>query len=196
MCLAGGLAGIAVAAAISLAVPARYYSRAILRAYPCGPKELSCDPRITQLEKDAFSRKTLARVLRLNKLMHIGSPDQSLDQFVAATRKAIRVVPLSSSGGTRDLAVEFQSADPILAQLMTRQLVATLIDANTRVYHSPIPELKGMTLALQAPATLPKTPRGPNYFLFAGVGALGGILLAITAVKIARLRTPPPSPAA
>ncbi len=209
--LAGSMAGILVAAALSFAVPVHYLSHVVVTVTPAeGSVPESAPVQIGNVERYAFSREALASIIQEHNLYPRERAHMPPDDVIDMMRKSISVYPLApASPENQDalkFAVQFDYSDPHVAQEVTSELTSRVIEGNLRmrqrslwissqlnpgsmmggaVSSSSGPSFQFMVLD---PPTLPLRPSGPNRTQFAAVGLFAGLLTGLTLAFALRSR--------
>lgn len=145
-----GLAGLAIAFGISLAIPNRYISTAVLRI-----------PDAASFEREVLSREELARVIDTHHLYFDQRESKSLDQLIAAMRdRDLRVQRIDPPGSVPAVEISFAYPDRFAAQSVMLDLL--------RQYREP------MRIDVLDGPSLPESPMYPNRYVITILGlALG-----------------------
>ena len=208
--LAGSLAGILVAAALSFAVPVHYLSQSFVEVTPAGgTAPQSTSHLMTNVAQDVFSRDSLGSIIQEHNLYPRERARMPLDGVIDTMRRNITLYSLTVASPQNPNAfkftVQFDYPDPHVAQEVNSELTSRLIEGNLRVRQqqlnarstrdslaitsqlNPGPSFQFMVLD---PPTLPRKPSAPNRTQFAAVGLFAGILAGLT---LAILLSPRPA---
>jgi hypothetical protein len=188
--LAGSVAGVLVAAAVSFALPPHYLSQAILMVTP-GDESVPANesvPRVVEgMEQNLYSRDYLASVIHEHNLFWRERLRMPLDDVIAKMRKDISVVPLPrASSGNRDsvtFVIQFDYSDPCVAQQVNEELTSRLIEGglNSKLAtHS--------TFWVPEPPSLPLKPAASNRARITAMGLFAGLLVGVTFAILLRSR--------
>jgi hypothetical protein len=199
--LAGSLAGILVAAAISLAVPVHYLSQSFVEVTPAeGSAPQSARHWMNNVAQDVFSRDSLGSIIQAHNLYPRERACMPLDAVIDKMRRNIRLYSLTpASPENRDgvrFTVQFDYPDPHVAQEVNTALTSRVLEANLRMRQQQLesgstPVLhpnSAFQFAVLDPPTLPLKPTAPNRTRFAAVGLFAGLLAGLTLAIALRSR--------
>ncbi|HKN62078.1 MAG TPA: hypothetical protein VJW93_12935 [Candidatus Acidoferrales bacterium] len=203
--VAGSLAGVLVATAISFAVPLHYLSQSFVEVTPANGSAPQSPRRLMDnVAQDVFSRDSLGSIIQEHNLYPRERARMPLDDVIDIMRRNIRVYSLTlASPENRDafkFTVQFDYPDPHVAQEVNTALTSRVLEANLRMRQqqldsgsTPISQLNpGFQFAVLDPPTLPRKPSAPNRTQFAAVGLFAGLLAGLTlAIALGSRRTTP-----
>lgn len=184
---AAGLAGIIVAMGIALNVRKVYVSTSVVKITSSSPQETS--GHMHSLARDVLSRASLTQTIAALDLYPRERSKMPLEDVIDRMQRNIQVLPISSAGSTTipAFAVQFNYADPLLAQKATNDLTSKFIEGNLRQPSG------SMTLEVLDPASRPENPVFPNKPVIAFAGLLGGLALGGIFAVVLRLTRPKPA---
>jgi hypothetical protein len=198
---AGSLAGILVAAAISLAVPVHYVSQSFVEVTPAeGSAPQSARHWMNNVAQDVFSRDSLGSIIQVHNLYPRERARMPLDDVIDIMRRNISLYSLTPASpenpNTSKFTVQFDYPDPHVAQEVNTALASRFIEGNLRMRlqqlesgTTPISHPNsGFQFAVLDPPTLPRKPSAPNRAQFAAVGLLAGLLAGLTLAIALRSR--------
>jgi len=213
--VAGSLAGVLVAAAISFAVPLHYLSQSFVEVTPANGSAPQSPRRLMDnVAQDVFSRDSLGSIIQEHNLYPRERARMPLDDVIDIMRRNIRVYSLTlASPENRDafkFTVQFDYSDPHVAQDVNAELTSRVIEDNLRMRQqlesrssvnqhrdslaitSQLNPGSGFQFMVLDPPTLPRKPSAPNRAQFAAVGLFAGLLAGLTlAIALRSHRTTP-----
>jgi hypothetical protein len=156
--LAFGLVGATVAGAVVFSMRGEYQSEALLRLQvPYSAINLAAEEQKQKLIERVFAPASLLSVMKTFGIPPPATEEESIQKM----REAIQIRPAYPDiEGPHEstLAIRFESPDRYVAQKVTQDFVARVIDENFRSTGERAP----MIAELVRPASLPKTRRGPS----------------------------------
>jgi len=172
--LAGSLAGVLVAGAVSFAVPAHYVSRAVVTARPAD--EVTRGTADDVLKQTVFNREVLSALIQDDNLYPRERERIPLDEVIDKMTKNIQVISiLPPSPGNRQTLTFFFQFDyrrRDLAQKVNQQLLVRFLDGNLNAQPNS-------TFSVDTPPSLPLAPSAPNRPLFAAIGLFSGLIVGV-----------------
>lgn len=191
---ASAAAGLVLATALSLLIPDRYTSTAVMRLTPpqvmedplAIPPTVSAAERLREMAPEILSRENLERII-LKPHLDLYREERArkpLEQVVDDMRKRdLLITPV----GVSAFRISFYYRDRYQAQMVVREFVTGFTEWNVlearakaqymTVMARQIEEHKaGMNLEVLDPASLPESPVFPNRGLIALVGVAAGLL--------------------
>jgi polysaccharide biosynthesis transport protein len=130
--IAGSLAGVLVAGAVSLAMPSHYVSRAVVTAKPAD--EATRGTANNVLKQTVFNREVLIALIQDDNLYPHERSRMSFDEVIEKMRNNIQVISIlpDSPGNRQTLAFSFQFEyrRRDLAQKVNQQLIGRFLDGN------------------------------------------------------------------
>jgi hypothetical protein len=194
--LAGfGLAGCALAAAVSYLIPNRYISTAVMRVTPAmdpkrwyaGRQAESPTEHVRRMEHDLLSDASLEQIIRTRRLNLYENERAKVPMEEVVRRMRDRDIRIQMLG-TSNFLISFSYVDPEKAQRVVRELVTgfterNIIEERARVttagpeYQMMAEHKIGENLEVLDPASLPQAPASPNRWAIAAMGLAAGLLL-------------------
>jgi hypothetical protein len=192
--LAGSLAGVLVAAAISFAVPLHYLSQSFVEVTPAeGTAPQSTVHLMGTVAQDVFSRDSLGSIIQEHNLYPHARARMPLDAVIDIMRRDISLYSLTVASPQNPNAfkftVQFDYSDPHIAQEVNAELTSRVIEGNLGIAR----QLNSHdTFYVLDPPSLPLKPSAPNRAEFAAVGLFAGLLAGLTlALALRQRRTTP-----
>jgi hypothetical protein len=183
--------GAVVALGLSLRVPERYESSAVLRYTPSAQADERKPPDTLEMQKQELLSRNLLAYLITSKGLNLYESERrhiSLDEAVVKMRSYVHMEQTSSAdGGPVTLRVSFTYPDKAKARAVTQEFMNHFLEVNTsrnywyqRLWRDTWQEdaPAGSITEVVAPPSDPRTGEGPNRLAFAAVGSLMGALLA------------------
>jgi len=185
--LAGTVAGLLLAGALSLALPAHYLSRAVLILTPADESALESEPArrlLDGMEQHLYSREYLASVIHEHNLYWRERLRMPLDDVVESMRRDISVVPVPSSenGNAFTFVVQFDYSDPRVAQRVNEELTSRLIEGGLNSQLT-----SNWTFRVPGAPSLPLKP-APNRVRLIALRLLACVLAGLTLATLLRVR--------
>ena len=188
--LACSVAGILVAAAVSLALPVHYLSRAVLTVTPANgsiPTGESTRSLQKNMERNVFNRESLTSILQEHNLYPRERARMPVNDVIDKMKRNIRVdpIPLGSSGNpdTLTFVVQFDYSDRYVAQQVNAELASLFLEGalnsqlnSNRIFH------------VSDPPSLPLGPVAPNRTRLGAVGLFAGLLAGLSLAFVVRSR--------
>jgi len=183
--LAGSLAGLLVAAAISFAVPLHYLSQSFVEVTAAeGTAPQSTIHLTGNVARDVFSRDSLGSIIQEHNLYPRERARMPLDGVINIMRRNISLYSLTVASPQNPNAfkftVQFDYSDPRVAQEVNAELTSRLIEGNLRMRQQQLNPGSGLQFMVLDPPSLPLKPSGPNRTQFAAVGLFAGLLAGLT----------------
>jgi uncharacterized protein involved in exopolysaccharide biosynthesis len=182
--IAGSLAGVLVAGAVSFAVPAHYISRAVVTAKPADEATRGTADNV--LKQTVFNREVLTALIQDDNLYPHERSRMSLEEVIDKMRNDIQVISIlpDSPGNRKTLAFSFQFdyGHRDLAQKVNQQLLGRFLDDNLKAQPNS-------TFSVDSPPSLPLAPSAPNRPLFATVGLFAGLIAGVTLAAVNKHRS-------
>jgi capsular polysaccharide biosynthesis protein len=170
-----GVAGIIVAACVSLALPRQYESTAVVDIVGSTNSFAAAD-LVNQLLTRVLSRSSLSGLINREDLYHGERTRLPMDDMIERLRRDIKIVPAGL--GRTAFRVTVISDSPQHAQIVTQTLISSLLEQHVR-------SGSGATLKLLDPVNKPRSPVNPRYGLIAMWGFAGGLVVGLI-VALAR----------
>jgi hypothetical protein len=188
--LAGVGAGILMAAAVSVALPAHYLSQSSFTLMPTdgsSPANESTRQLVSSMERNVFSREFLTAVIHEHNLYWRERLRMPLDDVVEKMRSAISVhsLPVTASGkrDTITLVVQFDYSDPRVAQRVNEELTSRFIEGGLNSQLA-----SNWTFSVPEAPSLPLRPAAPNRARLSTVGLVAGLFAGLTLAILLRSR--------
>jgi hypothetical protein len=175
------MAGLVAALAFSLTKPVRYSSHTVMTVttYPSSSREVD----FHRVFFDAISDQALAEIIQKWNLYPAERARMPLQDVIVKMRKGIEVRPFATPvAGVRRFDIEFQYADPPVAQRVDSELVGAIVVYNllNAEAHPGMRE----TFRVTNPPNLPQRPDGLSRIQFAALGLLVGLAGGLGAAAI------------
>jgi len=174
--IAWGLTGCVAAGGLSMLIPDRYESTALLRFIP-GEGDPNNATRMTELASEVLSRSSLLALIGGPSLdpYRFERPGMSGEQMADRARaRDFRAEPVDSplSNSMPELRIAFRYRDRFKAQQVVREMVGKFVDLNFQRYdgQSGRPGIE----VLEA-ANAPETPVSPNRLVISLAGMAAGL---------------------
>jgi hypothetical protein len=180
--LAGAMAGIILAVAISIALPAHYISQAVLVLTPA---DESARHLVDRMEQNLYGRDYLASVIHEHNLYWRERLRMPLDDVVEIMRRDISVAPVSSPGNRNafTFVVQFDYLDPRVAQRVNEELTSRFIEGGLN------PQLtSNWTFCVPDAPSLPLRPASPNRARLMALCLVTGLFAGLTLAIMLRSR--------
>jgi hypothetical protein len=188
--LAGAVAGILAAAAVSFAFPVHYLSQAVLTLTPADrstPADESARRLVNSMEQNVFSREYLTSIIHEHHLYWRERVRMPLDDVIEKMRSDISVRPLAfASPGNPDalsFIIQFDYSDRYIAQHVNEELTSRFIEGglNARLNSN-------WTFRVPEAPSLPLSPTAPSRKRLAAVSLFAGLLASLTLAVLLRSR--------
>ena len=192
-----GLAGAALATTVAFRIPNRYLSEARLSV---SGGELNRRLFLEQVVQPALSQSFLEELIRKNDLYATGRQEMPMKDAVHRMRKDIHIQFVGDRADPRSFAfvLQFAHRDPVQAQKITDELVASFVRANlkARIANPPGTDIEPRPTGVPTRVTVlgaasrPEAA-GPNRLIVTAWGlALGLLAAALTALAMRLHRHP------
>lgn len=201
-----GVAGAILAGAVSVSMPNRYVSTAVMRMAqregPGGPDDHTAEiqrmQRISRIQREILSRTSLAEIIQRPSLnLYRGERSRMpMEDIVENMRnRDIRIqvldAPVAAGGsGPPAFAISFSYPDKLKAQAVVRALVTRFTEQNETAMRRMAQEKAGApageTLEVLDPPSLPEKPVSPNRLAFMACGLAAGLLIGVLAAVLRR----------
>jgi hypothetical protein len=188
LCLGLGLAGLAIAAAMSFQMPKRFRSEATAQISGEGIQQADLSEMIMQLESHALSRTSLFNLIQ-DPALNLYSRERALmpveDVIEQMKSKDLRIAIVSNPNPSSKVTfkVSYIGATPELANRTTQRIVGQLISLNLERGRAGE---KPATLQVLDPASTPVNAIGPNRMLISLIGLAIGVGLGLLIAGIRR----------
>jgi uncharacterized protein (TIGR03435 family) len=205
--LAGGL----VAVALLFAMPMRYSSQTVVTVMSTyEPPKLVDESGQTvvlaherhepqdrlffNMTEASFDRDYLASVIHEKNLYPRERASMPPDDVIEKMRRAIRVIPVARSrSADEDLssyAVQFDYADPHVAQQVDRALISRLMIFTLRsaIKRTATPSSAHEVFRVDEAPSFPLKPAGPNRIELGAIGLFGGLVCGVVVSALAGSR--------
>jgi hypothetical protein len=193
------LAGAILATCVSLAVPNRYVSTAVMRIKPAPDSDVT--DWISQVQQSVLSRGSLVEMIQRPSLdlYRLERQRIPMEDVVELMRRDIRIRALEARPDL--LTISFQYQDKEKAQAATRELVRRMTESNVavnrlramawRVLSPDTPLPPGDNFEILDPPSVAQRPAEPNRAAMIASGLAAGLLLGVLAawLKPRRRRT-------
>lgn len=177
--------GALAAFAGSYTIPKSYRSTATFRIAGLDDDRLAYDS-LTSLLLTTLSRARLTSIILNLSLYPERQAPSELQQTIENMRKHIRVSPTSA----REVSIEFDYPNPVMAQYTVQRLTTTLLDASIDMARGASERWR---IDLREPASLSRNPVSPNRLNLAatglGAGTAIGALLGLLTFHFGRIVT-------
>jgi hypothetical protein len=186
--LAGSVAGLLLALALSLALRAHYLSQAVLILTPANESILADESArhlVDSMEQNLYGRDLLASVIYEHNLYWRERLRMPLDDVVEIMRRDISVTPVPSSGNRNALTfvVQFDYSDPRVAQRVNEELTTRFIQGGLN------PQLtSNWTFHVSDAPSLPLRPAAPNRARLMALCLFTGLIAGLTLAILLRAR--------
>jgi hypothetical protein len=188
--LAGVVAGILMAAAVSVALPAHYLSQSFVTLVPTdgsSPANESTRQLVSSMEQNVFSREFLTAAIRDHNLYWRERVRMPFDDVVEKMRSAISLhsLPLTASG-KRDsvtLVVQFDYRDARVAQQVNEDLLSRCLDVGANFHLDT-----HWTFRITGTPSRPLWPTASNRTRLAVMCLFAGALAGVTIGTLRRSR--------
>jgi hypothetical protein len=188
--LAGTVAGILTAVALSFALPAHFLSQAVLILAPADESMLAGESArhlVDRMKQNLYGRDFLASVIHEHNLYWRERLRMPLDDVVEIMRRDISVSPVPSSGNRNafTFVIQFDYSDPRVAQRVNEELTTRFIQGGLN------PKLtSNWTFQVPDAPSLPLRPAAPNRGRLMALCLLTGLFAGLTlAILLRRHRT-------
>jgi hypothetical protein len=188
--LAGTVAGILTAAALSLSLPVHYSSQAVLILRPADESILADESArhlVDRMKQNLYGRDFLASVIHEHNLYWRERLRMPLDDVVEIMRRDISVAPVPSSGNRNafTFVIQFDYPDPRVAQGVNEELTTRFIQGGLN------PQIAShWTFHVPDAPSLPHSPAAPNRARLMALCLLTGLFAGLTlAILLRRHRT-------
>jgi hypothetical protein len=186
--LASSVAGILVAVALSIALPAHYLSQAVLIVSPADesvPADQSAPRLVDRMQRKLYGRDYLASVIHEHNLYWRERLRMPLDDVVENMRRDISVVPVASPGNRNaySVVVQFDYSDPRVAQRVNEELTSRFIEGGLNSQLT-----SNWTFRVPVAPSLPLRPVTPNRARLMALCLLAGLFAGLTLAIVLRSR--------
>jgi len=188
--LAGVVAGMLMAAAVSVALPAHYLSQSFVTLMPSdgsSPTNESTRQLVSSMEQNVFSREFLTALIHEHNLYWRERLRMPLDDVVEKMRSAISVhsLPLTASGkrDTITLVVQFDYRDPRVAQQVNEDLLFRCLGVSENFHLDT-----NWTFQITDTPSRPLWPTASNRTRLAVICLFAGLLAGLTVGILRRSR--------
>jgi hypothetical protein len=186
--LASTVAGMLVAVALSLALPAHYLSQTVLTFTPADesvPTDESARRLVDGMEQNIYGRNYLASVIHEHNLYWRERLRMPLDDVVEKMRRHISVAPVASPGtrNAHTVVVQFDYSDPRVAQRVNEELTSRLIEGGLNSQLT-----SNWTFRVPVAPSLPLRPVPPNRARLMVLCLLTGLFAGLTLAIVVRSR--------
>ncbi len=185
-----GILGLLIALGISLEVPRQYASTAVIKIAPSNfvsgepGTSKSVGNYVNHLIYGVMSQASLMSIIEGSDLYRSEPAKTAPEGVIDNMRRRITVRPKSSkSDGRMAFSIQFVHTDPVIAQRVTQQLAARIMDESLR---ESLSGKESMTLEITDAPSLPGTPVSPNWWKISVVGLMAGMLIGMIAAVFRR----------
>lgn len=189
--MAGALGGILAGAAIFFATPVHYLSQVVITLKPGDTSSLTL---LADAQRKICNRDSLASIIQEHNLYRRERAHNSIDAAITKMQRSVTIFSLEPISNSKQQAVpftlQFDYADPRIAQLVTSELVDRLLQSAVEERAAAPSIISAETFQVLDPPTLPRVPTNPTPFHLAVLGLFAGILTGITLAIMVKMRGP------
>jgi capsular polysaccharide biosynthesis protein len=165
-----GVAGIIVAACVSLVLPRQYQSTALIDI--AGPtNRLAAGDLVNQLLTSVLSRRSLSELINREDLYRSERTRMPMEEVIERLRRDIKIVAMGQASSPA-FQITVTSDSPQHAQIVNQTLISSLMEQHARSGSSA-------TLKLVDPVNKSKSPVSLRYGLIATWGLAGGLVVGL-----------------